>query len=230
MSSYIYTNTILKYPLTYKEYEHIDNVWKFISYFNNSYITLSEYRKYIIKKIRKKYDIDTFYLYESILNKLIWNLKYLISPFFKNSKNMNNILNYTDLHNLNYNINKILKNQLYYRSFVNKLIIINDINNQIIINPIHNSSLIFNNNNLNEIISFVIQNRKIYESIILNPSLINNKNIIQIPEFYFQFDYGLPNINYSIYHFGSIEYRKKRINKMYFSTNPEKYWYKIIKP
>ena len=105
-----YKNKILKYPLNNEEYEKIEKVWEYVAYFKKKFIYISEYRKYIIKEIRRNYNIFEFYEYEKILNKMYWNLKWLLYPliFYRNIKKRK----YEDIINNNYKNQKEIPQSL----------------------------------------------------------------------------------------------------------------------
>jgi hypothetical protein len=250
----IYQDTVLKYPLTNEEYINVDDAWEFLEIFKKKFIFLSDYRDDIIKKIRNKYTVDEFYLYEKILNKLFWNLRWLMFPLWENENISKN--DYHNLINNNYNNikkipnslllckfesyknnddmeNKVKYNKLfedtYYRSFINKLLIVDKKNKQIITKPIEGSSDIFTKNYFNLLSITILFDKDLYETIIKNPYKLKNMKI-PLSKYYYEYDYGFPNLNYCIYKFGTKENRTERIKKMYFSKKPEAmYWFRIIR-
>ena len=132
----LYTNNKLSYPLTNKEYNMIDKVWDFLSIFNKNTIYLTDYRKNVINEIRRNYKISDFYRYEKIANKMFWNIRQLAYPFFQdNSINkykdgnipnelLNNHIEYYDTKkDMKMKINNLLKEEHYYRSFINKILL-----------------------------------------------------------------------------------------------------------
>jgi hypothetical protein len=253
MLTNIYTDKILKYPLTQEEYKKVDDVWTFIKIFNKPFLYISDYRDYLIKKIDKKYNFKEFFLYESIMNKMFWNLRWLLFPLFLNHKldrekyyefienNYDdhqeipntlikcNELKYTDqidLDNKLKEISLILNN--YYRSFINKLIIIDNNNKIIYYKQMEGSSDIFHKNLFNLYTMTVLFNRKLYEKIMKDPYLIKREKI-PLSNYYLQYDYGLPNLNYCTYNFSDKETRINRIKKMYYNIDHDaEYFYKLI--
>jgi len=245
----IYQHKYLKYPLTDTEVDIINNVWNFLELFTKRYIFISDYRKYIIKEINSKYEPEEFYILESILNKLFWNLRYIIAPLWENPKLSENeykkILenNYTipnslllcsvnkfnNENELNEIINNKITNSVFYRSFINKLIIVDRKNNLIYSKNIEGSADIFDKNYFNSYTMQILFNKKLYYKIMKNPIIIKDLKI-DLPEFFYQYDYAFPNINYCVYKFGSKNDRYNRIKKMYYiKEKPKsKYWYKII--
>jgi len=231
MNDNIYNNSQLKYPLTLDEINHLDAVWKFIKVFNKPFLYINEYRNYLIKKINKEYTLDEFYLYETIANKLLWNIRWILLPEFS-AKSMEEEskcreIKYTNSSDLDEKIRKIegyLGN--YYRSFINKLIIVNQQDHTIYYKKMEGSSNIFNQNKFNLLTMYIFMNRRLYERIIQNPK--EYKEIMDdLPEYYYQYDYGFPNINLCCYRIGIDDNRKYRIKKMYYEKNPEN-WVKII--
>lgn len=243
-----------KYPLTDEEINKIEAVWKFINLFNQQYVFLTDYRKHLIKTVQHKYTPEQFYELEMITNKLFWNLRWKLAPlwmdpeitekeyldnlhiFYKQSElpialqlcSFEPYSNETDLEN------KIKHNELfektYYRSFINKLMIVDKQQKRIITKPFEGSSEIFSKNYFNLLTMTILFDRQLYDTIMLNPFLIKFKNI-QLSKYYYQYDYGFPNLNFCTYLFGSKEDRLNRINKMYFvyEKPKSKYWYKLIK-
>lgn len=251
----IYTSKYLKYPLTSEEYVYIDQIWKFLEIFENTYIFNSDFRHAVISKIRKEYDIEKFYKYESILNKMFWNLRWLLFPLWYNTELTekeyeefvkNNYDNHQQLPDYlllceaekfkdeNDLDKKLKKNPFfestYYRSFINKLVIIDKKNKTIFIKPIEGSSHIFGKNYFNLLTMTILFDKELYEEIMTKPYTIKYKHV-KLSEFYYEYDYGFPNLNFCTYQFGSEEDRQRRIKKMYFyyGKKADKYWFKLIK-
>lgn len=251
----IYQDKLLKYPLTDYEYNIIDDVWNFIKIFDKQFIFISDYRKYIINNIRKKYTPEEFFLFESIANKLFWNLRWLLFPLWHipniTKKEYERFVknNYDNYENIPYSLllckyekfkderdldNKLSKNPIfkstYYRSFINKLIIIDRKNNIIITKEFEGSSDIFSKNYFNLLTMIIFFNRILYEKIMKNPYSIKNKKI-KLSKYYYQYDYGFPNLNYCTYTFGTHEDKMERIKKMYYSSKPRKarFWFKLLR-
>jgi len=245
----IYQHKLLKYPLTDDEIDKINNVWNFISIFVNKHVNITNYRNYLIHEIRSKYDPKTFYLYENIANKLLWNLRFMLYPLWKNPNisyqeyviTLNklkyipkeilcyNIINYKADDELDGTINNImLNNNPYYRSYVNKMFLIDKPNKKLYIKPIEGSANIFSKNYFNVLTMMIFLNRTLYEQIMLNPLMLKTMDL-NIPEYYYQFDYGFPNLNLCVYKFGDETTRIDRINKMYYADDMGNNWFKLIK-
>ena len=132
----IYQDKVLKYPLTKNEYDNINKVWDFMKIFRKKFIHLSYFRNYVINKM-KEYTVEEFYLYESILNKMFWNLRWLLFPLWyeKTEEEYNNFVknnynNFTEIpdslllckkekytdENLKNKLYNILTKDNYYRS------------------------------------------------------------------------------------------------------------------
>lgn len=252
MISNIYTDKILKYPLTTEEYNQINEAWKFINIFNKPYIYITDYRNYLIKSINKEYDVEKFNTCETIVNKMFWNLRWLLFPLFQynglssdiyykiiennygNYKEIpNNITgcnnkSYEDIYDLENKIHDFyFETNNFYRSFINKLITIDKTNKQIYFRNMEASSDIFSKNYFNLLTITILFNKKLYEKIMTNPYMISKKTIT-VPYYYFEQDYGFPNLNYCRYSIGNNDERLNRINKMYFETSDAKNWFKII--
>lgn len=192
---------------------------EFLKIFEPKYYSLNEYRKNIIKKIKKKYTIEEFYKYEMILDKMFWNIK---------NKQENEKIKYTTEKTLDEIILAYKKDNIYYRSFINKMFLIDDENKYIYIRATEGSLEGLKKNELNLIISKIFFDDNEYEKFIKNSNKIPEK--IKLPKYYYEFDYGFPNLNYSAYNIGSKEYKIKKIQKMYYEKESEKNWYKLIKP
>lgn len=220
-------NYNLLYPLTSQEYNELDNVWEFINEFNFLTYSLHDYRKRIIKSINKKYSLNDFYILENIAEKLFWNLRHKTYPLFleKKHKCIDDILQIKEglLHNL--------LDDMYcdnsYRSFINKLILIDDINDKCYYKKIEGSSDIFYKNKFNLYTATVLSNRGLYELVMQNPQRILE---IEIPEFYYEYDYPFPNLNYGKPFIYTKKYRLQRIQNMYYDTDAERNWFKLIRP
>lgn len=226
MENNIYNNTELKYPLTPDEIKHIESVWKFIKIFNKHFLYIADYRDYLIKKINKKYTIDEFYLYETIANKLLWNLRVILLPYFTKTSLCHQI-KYTNTNELDEKIKKAEAYLgTYYRSFINKLIIVDKKDHSIYYKKMEGSSSIFHQNKFNLLTMYVFLNRELYEKVMQNP-IIYKEYIEILPEYYYQYDYGFPNINLCIYKIGIDDDRQYRIKKMYYEKNPEN-WVRLI--
>lgn len=231
----------LKYPLTNQEIKDLDKAWEFLNIFKKPYIFVSDYRDYLIKKINEKYNVDTFFYYENILNKLFWNLRWAIYPYWieehENSKidNLPNSLLLCDQikYDTDGELEKIIKDaklnlKNYYRSFINKLIIVNKQDKTVYIKNMEGSSDIFSKNYFNLFTMSILFKPKLYEKIMENPEIIKKENV-ELSKYYFQYDYGFPNINYCTYSIGDDNVKKDRIKKMYFNGDGSKWWFKIIK-
>lgn len=233
----IYRDKILKYPLSDEEFNKINNVWEFIKVFDKQFIYITDYRKYLLKKIKKTYSIDEFFVYEGIVNKMFWNLRWLLFPFFINNyEGHNGIPNelllcenikFTDSNDLDKKIKNISLNDSYYRSFINKLIMVDEENKIIYNKKMEGSSHIFSKNFFNLYTITVLFNRKLYEKIVANPE-ITKKLKIELPYYYHQCDYGFPNMNYCVYSFNTNENKKERIKKMYYDYNDERFWFRLL--
>jgi hypothetical protein len=253
----IYRDRLLKYSLNNNEYQYVDNVWTFLEVFKKGYIFMIDYRKKVIKEIRKKYSIDEFYLYESILNKMIWNLRWLLFPLWINVDNYYKFIkdDYGKHKDIPYSLslcsydsftdhidleNKLQKHKIfetnYYRSFINKLVIVDKKDKKIITKPIEGSSEIFSKNYFNLLIWTIMFSKNLYEKVMKDPFSFfdkKNGNHMNVPEFYYQRDYPFPNINSCVHIFGSHEDRVERIKKMYYYKKKDepkdKYWFRIIR-
>ena len=76
----------------------------------------------------------------------------------------------------------------------------------------------------------ILFDREAYEKTLKNPYDLKRFKF-NLPEYYFQLDYGFPNLNFCTYWFGTEKERKDRIQKMYYYNGKpkEKYWFKLLK-
>ena len=244
----IYKSVLLKHPLSEIETNLIEKVWDFIKIFKKTFLYISDYRSYLIKKIKKKYTIEQFFIYETIVNKMFWNLRWILAPLFLN-KNLNQeeyfrkynnlkeipnslllckkitYINKSDLKIKLKNINLLLNN--FYRSFINKLIFVDKKNKVIYSKEMEGSSEIFSKNYFNLYTITILFNRNLYEKIMSYPIIIQLEKI-KISHFYNQSDYGFPNLNFCVYNFANDKNKIKRIEKMYYSNLDAKYWFRLI--
>jgi len=251
----IYGSELLKYPLDRSELEDIDKAWELLEIIKKQYLFIFEYRKNLIGRIRKIYTVDEFYKLEHILNKLFWNLRWMVYPLFfenmtdteekyadvihNNYKNINSLPNslticefeeYIDDDDLK---NKIADNKIYYttyyRSYINKLIIVDKKSKMIMSKQMEGSSKIFDKNYFNLLTMTILFDKSLYEKIMSRPFILKSQKI-ELSKFYYQYDYGFPNLNFCTYIFGSKADRIDRIKKMYYydGKNKAKYWKKLI--
>lgn len=225
----VYVNTNLEYSLLETEYEIIDDVFHFINLFDFLNITLSEHRTNVINNVTKNnISENDFFIYEKIAEKLLWNLKkrtQFLYPELANCVTCTYDLTHDGLTSV---LNKFYDDNSY-RSFVNKLVLIDDINKKVHHRMMEGSAPIFSKNEFNLRLWVSLRDRKIYEEIMNNPIKITK---IIIPEYYFNSDYALPNLNFGKPFIQSNEFRKERIKKMYYrgDTNEcQKNWFKLLK-
>jgi len=212
----VYTSSKLKYPLSKKEFDNINNVWNYLSNFSMTYSHLSDYRKHIINKMRK-YTIDELYIYETIANKLLWNLRSETFKYFGNT--MMTAAGVGTMELCSENISRVKCMKSYMRSFVNKEIVIDS--EKIYWKLPEGSSIILGSNDFNLKTGVAFLSKDIYEMTMENPKLILQVNT---PDTWYQVDYAFPNINLC----RPCKVSKNKIKKYYFAKN-EKYWFKLIK-
>lgn len=245
----VYKDKLLKYPLTDTECTEIDEVWAFLDKFKKDTVFMSDYRKNVIKDISSNYTVCEFLVYEKILDKLFWNLRWLIYPLFVENisekeywKTVTDKIDkipykftlckeymYTDLDDLDSKIkNSDIYSSTYYRSSINKLIIVNNEDKILYTKLFEGSSDIFPKNYFNLLTSTVLFDRELYESVVKNPYYYLTTTNVQLPEYYITLDYGFPNMNMCAYSVPkSDSSRKNRIEKMYYNTST-KYWFTVM--
>jgi hypothetical protein len=178
-----YNNIKLKFPLSERELKNIDKVWEFINDFRETKITRNKYKKYIIKKLKNKYDIKDFYNLENVVEKLYWNLAQKI----KEEINLKPEIFYKETFDLNQTKNKILmRNNKIKESTIDKTYIITKSN-----------KLLYKYrypNDLDLLVSSIMINRSIYETIMSDEAEIFNLEIEPYSNIV-EFDYMYPNLN-----------------------------------
>ncbi|AYV75661.1 MAG: hypothetical protein Terrestrivirus2_169 [Terrestrivirus sp.] len=221
----IYNSEDLLYPLDEDEIEQLDNTWNFLKKFQFNTIGVTEYRKKIINKISKSIDKENFYSYEKIAEKMMWNLRDKVKYLFNECSEC---IDHTE--KLNETGLMTIMGKFYddnsYRSYINKLILIDDNNDKIHYKKMEGSSCIFNQNKMNETIWIVMTDKNLYEKIIKEPKKIQ---LVDSPNYYHGYDYGLPNLNFGKPFIQSDSYRLRRIEKMYYDKNAENNWFKLIR-
>lgn len=218
----IYTNNNLGYALSDSELDKIDKVWELINVFNKGIITMRDYRVNVINEIHKSYTVEDFFELERIAEKIYWNMRYKLN---ENGLTDETIVE-TKMEDFGL-IKKRLKEDNYYRSFINKIVNIDDVNKKIYYKKMEGSAKILAKNNFNLLTHTILFDRNIYERVM--NGTIDIKNIV-LPEYYFQMDYGFPNLNIVKPFIGSDNFRKQKIEKMYFDEKSESNWFRLIKP
>lgn len=238
--NYIYNDTELKYPLKDDELPILKDVWDFYFEFNNKEISLHDYRLKLINKISQKYAMEEFLKYESILDKLYWNLQFEIAKLILN-KEIDTIpysLTFTTETNFetDWELANVIESKtktIYYRSFINKLLVVDKHKKKVYTKDQESSISFFSHNYFNLLGASIMSSRELYELVMDNPNIIK-KMKIPLPAYYYQIDYGFPNFslcNYNINDVNTVEgsqVRLDRINKMFYSEKSEKYWFTIL--
>lgn len=201
-----------------------DKVWELLRIFSKPYVSLTVYRNYLIKKVSRKFTIDEFYECEKTIDEMFWDLRKKIDKNnYSNKKCF--IQTYDNSEDLDNKIHGIIDDiGLFYRSFINKLIIVDKENRKIYYKKMNSSSYIFEKNQFDLLTLTILFNRRLYEGVMSNN--INIKDI-ELPQYYYQLDYCFPNVNCCKYNIGSKEDWINRISKMYYS-NDSKNWFKLI--
>ena len=211
MSINPYNNGYNKFDYTIDELDYIDDSWNLIDKFSTSYLTKSELREKIILFVSESYTPHEFEKLEIIIEKMYWNMIYILKKILRSSYIDQKIF-VKKTNNINKQIRKIyLKNRNLSESYINKILV-------------NKNDYIYYKydypNSFDIIISSIISNRSIYETIYnkidaLNINLIKKLTSgINIRE---NFDYLFPNIN-SIIPF-CYNNRMKRLEKYYYEKN-----------
>jgi hypothetical protein len=241
MNREIYKEYTLPYRFTNDEINSLIKAWTFFMEFRRIDLSLHQYRKELIKIISSKYTPEEFLFYEGIIDKLYWNLQSRLARIWLQDPYLNEIpysltlsqaepfLNTTQY---NYIINENLKRD-FYRSFINKLIVIDKTTNIIYTKDQEGSSNVMGKNYFNLLGSAIMSSIQLYERILHEPHLIIMTNI-PLPMYYHQLDYGFPNFSLCAYNINDINtnegrmYRLNRIKKLYYEPNCENNWFKLI--
>lgn len=248
----IYTNKYLKYPLTKEERSLVPEAWDLLRVFKKRFVFVSDYRNYLIKTVSSNYTVEKFYKLETVLNKMFWNLRWLLFPLWTNQyitrEEYQDFVKegYDNFETLPYSLllcthqkypagytRRDIKNMLrnnddtFYRSFINKLVLVDKSTNTIIIKPMEGSSDIFSKNYFNIMTFHILFSKSTYEAVMEEPFLVKSMSTLQPSHFYYQFDYGFPNLNSCRYSIGTYEDKLDRIRKMYFTGGAE-YWFRLI--
>ncbi|MCJ7636476.1 MAG: hypothetical protein MUO21_03220 [Nitrososphaeraceae archaeon] len=209
----------------------LEKAWKLLKIFGKPYVNLTSYRNYLIRKIPKKFTVEEFYTCEKIIDDLFWDLRKKIGYNVECK-----IISYNNSSDLDDKIYDIINDiGTFYRSFINKLIIVDKENKKIYYKKMDGSSYIFNNSNeFNLLTLTILFNRQLYEEIMDNEldSELDHEKLkelkkIELPHYYYQLDYCFPNVNCCHHNLGTKEDWMERIRKMYYTDSSE-YWYKLM--
>ena len=209
-----YTNEKNLYTLTEKEIELLDKAWELINDIRTTEISRNKYRKAMIEKIRDKYTSQEFFILEKIVEKMYWNLVDKVKKSFDIDMSIRQRKNF-DLERIK---DKILKrNKRAIESNVRKSYVYDE----------HVNKLLYKYNYPNEldlIVSSIITNRSVYETIMSDEMDINNIEIEPYGNIV-EFDYAFPNLN-TIKPFATTnDTRQENIEKLYYGDDPEINWF-----
>lgn len=219
----IYNDSNLSHPLNDDELAMIDLVWDFVDKFHFNTLNVTTYRKNIINLINESINEDDFFIYEKICEKLYWNLRNKVKYLFDDQDDCIILTKNLCQDGLD-EIMELFHNDNSYRSFINKLVLIDDVNKQISYKKMEGSSHIFNKNKLNDVV-WIAMNKLDYEKMLTDPKKIQ---LINSSNYYYGYDYGLPNLNFGKPFMQSDDFRMRRIKKMYYDKKSEENWFKLI--
>ena len=241
MNKEIYKDYTLPYQFNKIELDNLIKAWNFFMEFRRIDLSLHHYRKELIKIISSKYTPEEFLLYEGIIDKLYWNLQQRLARIWLNDPYLNQVPYsltlskaepYLNTTQYNYIVNESLKKD-FYRSFINKLVVVDKTNSLIYTKDQEGSSNIMGKNYFNLLGSAIMSSIQLYERILHEPHLIIVTNI-PLPMYYHQLDYGFPNFSLCAYNINDINtkegmsFRLYKIKKMYYEPNCENNWFKLI--
>ena len=231
----MYTGPTLRYPLTTSECAKLSDVWRFITTFRFLTVSLHDYRTRIINSIRRDYTPESFYELEMIAEKLFWNLRHRTCTTFLDGQDPgDDLCHLTGLdHHRGGTIPQALETMYKdpsYRSFINKLILVDDVHNRVYYRRQEGSAPILAKNAFNLSTAWVFYDRDRYEAVMADPSTILSHSP---PAYYHQYDYAFPNLNYGKPFIQTRAFRTKRIANMYFTgdvEDSEKNWFRLQEP
>lgn len=211
-----YNNKYTFQPLLKEEISIIDKVWKFIDAFRDETLTKSSYIHHIIKKINKTYNITDFLIYETITEKLYWNLCNVI---------IDKIYVYDTIKE-NYKINK---SQIVHKLLTESIVGKSSMRKAFIYNGRHNSYMYKYNypNDFDMLIFSIMINRSTYETILSNSEITLDEinDLVKNPyNSIVEFDYPFPNLNTIKPFVNSMKKRMLNIKKLYYSPNSFENW------
>lgn len=243
---------MVKYSLTSKESDALEMAWKFLDVFNRNYIFVTQYRMHLIEILSKRYTPEQFLLYEGIINKLFWNLRHEVAKLWvhkpESREQFDQLLYFDELptsltqcyvrpYRENGELEQLLQQNSivlntygsHYRSFINKLLIVDPVAQQVWFKPMEGSAEIFSKNHFNLYTMSLLFHRTLYDEFMKDPYGCRDMELT-LPEYYFEFDYGFPNLNCCQFAIGREKDRMRRIQKMYYCTSPKKdtNWHRII--
>ena len=237
MNRDVYKDYTLPYQFNKIELDHLIKAWNFFMEFRKVNLTLHQYRRELIQNISLKYKPEEFLFYEGIVDKLYWNLQSRLAKIWLNDPYLDSIPYslsltkaepYLNQSQYDYIVNESLKRD-FYRSFINKLIVDDRTRHIIYTKDQEGSSTIMGKNYFNLLGSAIMSSIQLYERILHEPHLIIATNI-PLPMYYHQLDYGFPNFSLIKPNVGSANWRKKKINYMYYDENSENNWFVLMKP
>lgn len=214
-----YHNDKIKYKYSDDEINSINDAWNLLDNFKRMELTLFEYRKRIIKYVQMNYDLEKFLKIESIIEKIYWNMKSIIDEEF--NLNLNNESQIIKCKNIEEAKERAYGLYHFRRSYINKIILIDDIDNSVYINK-----AFLLNTEEHRLVDRIISNRSAYETF-----MIDNKKGLELAQSLdrvYDTTYAFPNLNSSLYNIGSLELKRRRIKKLFYSDEEGEYWFKLI--
>ena len=198
------------YPLNKKEQSNIDKFWEFIDIFINilpkdySMYSIYNYNIELRTVIKSKYNVDEFYFYEKILNKLLFNLLFRYKIKYEHIDNSAFVFNLS---------------QINGHSYSNKLLLFNEKSNTLLYMP-HYIYIKKYQSKLYNLIQ-CLTNKKLYEismKLINYEDLIKEINKYKIYDTYYPLDYPFPNVNLLFYNENNKKTWIKNIKRLIYSN------------
>ena len=198
------------YELNDKEKELLDSTWNFIDNFRISAISKNEYRKNIINILKNKYSIEEFNKYETITEKLYWNMFDILTKKLDMS-------NFNEKVYLSRDSN--IKEKLLSRTSLGETTV-----KKAFVKNLYKYDY---PNDIDIIMYSTMINRSVYDTIILNKDSITLDYLNDLIEPYtnpVEFDYGFPNLNTIKPFVFSEKERYDNIKKYYYDDNAYNNW------
>lgn len=201
----------------------MEDIYKFLSNFSYNSLYITNNRQTTIANLQK-YTPEEFLKYEDILNDMFWNMKEKLMKKFKKKVECK-VFDYITEQDIKQKKKEILRGILYYRSFINKIILVDIKNKKIYYKPFQASISIASKSKLDLLCNYLLFNRELYEKIINDTNEI--KNVI-LPKYYYELDYLFPNLNYCKRNINDVETRLRKIKYMYYDKDGDENWFKLF--
>lgn len=242
-------NPSLKFPLTSEEISKVDAAYDLLEIMTTRYYFVQDFRKHTIKKIRKMYSIEEFSELEDILNKLFWNVRWIVAPMFIGKDVLGDEIPYSLslCHKSSYTTKDDLYKKIqssdayqhnFFRSSINKIFIVDKSSSTVYMKQMEGDSGIFGKNEYNALCARIFCDKNLCKAVITDPSILITTNVLKdfqetpVAASNLEFDYGFPNLNMCSYSTGGKKFRREKIKRMYYYNKngkvSDKWWKKLL--